>query len=514
MIFLPRCFAGRWLCGPPRNKDLDVKIGLTLSCFPQLDATWNDLTPLGLGYLAAYARRTLPEVEFLIERDFDTLLAAKPDIVGFTAVTLNINYCLRQARIVKETLGCPVIVGGPHYSLLPGLLDEDIDIAIMGEGEQTFVELLELYKAEGAFQPQSLKKINGIRYRDGGLILQTPCREHIEDLDTLPFPDRQSTWKKWPRHPLEASIMTSRGCPYNCYFCSTMNYWGRKYRYNSVDYVIRELEEIFALHDPKIVHFYDDLFVGRKDRVHQIMEKIRDRGWHKGVQFRCFVRSNLLDDALMEGFAKSGFEILNIGFESASEAVLQTFNKQSAGGGRNLRAVELARKHGVKLTSSFILGAPGETRDDVLASFEFVTSNADVFHYIRFAPLFLMPGTELWEKGRAHGLDEHHLAGLALEEQDLEDERNFHMNRWTYLNEEQMSREELFNYLQISRGIESMIYKQYELTRQNENLLGECRKAVDWGRQVSEPSFIAEHVPISDIVKAKARRRISRLMAD
>ncbi len=489
-----------------------MKVGLTLSCYPQLDKIWNDLTPLGLGYLASSARAALPGADIFISRDFDALLEHKPDLVGFTTVTHNINYCINQARRVKEELGCPVLIGGAHVSLM-SVLDEPFDVAVIGEGEQTFVELLCLYQAEKCFTPQSLAKINGIRYRDeSGAVVQTPARAPIQDLDSLPFPDRQSTWQQWPRHPFEASMMSSRGCPYDCYFCSTVQHWGSKYRAASPQYVIRELEELMALHDPHIVHFDDDLFVGRKERNLQIMEMMRERRLHEGKQYRCFVRANLFSDDLFEAFAKTNFEIINVGFESASESVLRTFNKKSDSK-RNERAIEIARRHGVKLTASFIFGAPGETRDDIQKTIEFVCDNADVFHYVHFGTLCVLPGTQIWDKASEIGVNEQNLTGIALEPQDIDAEQHYVMNRWPYLNEKNVPREELFTYLQVARQIEKMIYKQYELSSKNKELELKIDQLTQQRDQTSSTEYVAQNMPILDIVKAKARRRMPRLFS-
>ncbi len=485
-----------------------MKVGLCLSCYPELDKTWNDLAPLGLGYLASYARQQLPEIDVFISRDFQALLDAKSDIVGLTSVTHNIKYCIQQAQQAKDTLGCPVLIGGPHISLMPGILDAPFDIGIIGEGELTFVELLRLYQDTGKFEPQNLAKIEGIRYRDErGMILDTPPRAPIADLNQLPFPDRASTWKQWPGHPKTAVMMTSRGCPYDCYFCSTVKHWGRKYRYTNEEYVLRELEEIRSLHDPSYIAFFDDLFVGRKDRVLRIMEMIRERHMHETTSFGCFVRANLLDDTLMEAFARTNFNILNVGFESASENVLARFNKKSDEK-NNRKAVELARKYGVKLACTFIIGSPGETREDVLKTLEFISTNMDVFYCLHISPLYVLPGTQIWEQARQVGVSETNLTGIALDPEDITDEYNFYMNRWPYLNEESMSREEMYNYLQIARLLANSVGKFGEVYHANKSLEASCKRMEEECRRMASADYIASKIPFSEIVKAKAKRRL------
>lgn len=470
------------------------------------------MAPLGLGYLASFARKNVPGVEIFIERDLQRLIDARPDLVGLTFVTFNANYAARTARQIKDALGVPIMVGGPHVSLLRETLDPAFDVAIVGEGEETFAELLTLFKARRALPTDELAKINGIHYRDdSGAVVSTQGRAMIADLDQLPFPDRASTWKQWPAHPHEAVLMTSRGCPYDCYFCSTTRHWGMRYRYASVDYVIREIEEVNALHQPKLYQVYDDLFVGRRDRTLQLLSEIRRRRLHEQSDFRCFVRANLLDDELMEAFAKSGFGVLNIGFESASEAVMNTFNKKSAGPKTSLKAIDLARKHGVKFTSTFIIGAPGETHDDIYSTFQFISDNADVFLDVLIFPLIVMPGTEVWEWARRIGVSEQNLTGIAYEPEDVTDEAHYFLNRWPFLNEENMSRQDIFNYMRVARSLSKSIQFKAQYQQRAEELQASCASLTESVNQLSKPSTIAANIPISEIVKEKALRRMRQL---
>ena len=333
----------------------------------------------------------------------------------------------------------------------------------------------------------------------------------IMDLDELPYPERASTWRQWPAHPQEAVLMTSRGCPYDCYFCSTTQHWGNRYRCASVDYIIREIETINALHQPKLYQIYDDLFIGRRDRTFDLLSEIRRRDLHKQSEFRCFVRANLLDDELMEAFAKSGFTVLNIGFESASESVMATFNKKSAGPKSSQKAVELARKHGVRFTSTFIIGAPGETHDDIYSTFKFISDNADVFLDVLIYPLIVMPGTEVWEWARRIGVSETNLTGISYEPEDVADERRYFLERWPFLNEAVMSREDIYNYMRVAKSLSTVVRMQAYYKEHAEKMEAECASLADKAAHLQKPSTIASTMPISEIVKAKALRKIEKI---
>lgn len=481
-----------------------MKIGLYLACYPELIDDWNyTLPPLGLGYLAAYASRYVGGVEFVIARDVDELIAAKPDLVGISFVTYNASVAARDARKVRQALGVPVICGGPHISTLP-ILDPAFDLAVIGEGEETFAELVRLFKAEGRLDPRSLAKINGILYRDAsGATVATPPRPFIRDLDAVPYPDRTLMYERWNRPGREAQIMTSRGCPYDCAFCSTVRFWGTNYRCPSEAYVVGEIERLRREYDPGTIHIYDDLFIVRKDRVLRLLGMMRERGLHEGVRYTCFVRSNLLDDELMDAFARTGFDVLNIGFESASDEMLKVYNKKSADVGRNRRAIELGRKHGIRFSSCFIMGGPGERREDLLASFEFIVENIAQLSYVEFSPLQIFPGTDMWRRVKELGLrDENNMAGIVLEPEDLASDRGFYMKRWPYMNEENIPREEFYTYVQMGHAMARMVWLYHD-----QRQLREHRE-----RELRSPAAIAESVPLGDILQAKTRRRLRKIL--
>ncbi|MEN6627778.1 MAG: radical SAM protein [Candidatus Sumerlaeia bacterium] len=481
-----------------------MKIGLYLACYPELIDDWNyTLPPLGLGYLASYVKKYVGGVEFVIARDVDELIAARPDLVGISFVTYNASIAARHAKKIKEALGVPVLCGGPHVSTLP-ILDPAFDVAVLGEGEETFAELVRLFIAEKRFEPGSLAKVSGIIYRDeSGAAVTTPPRPMIKDLDSIPYPDRALMHERWNRPGREAQIMTSRGCPYDCAFCSTVAFWGTAYRCPSIEYVVGEIEQLRREYDPKIIHIYDDLFTVRKDRVIGLLRMIRERGLSEGVRFTCFVRSNLLDDEVMEAFARTGFDVLNIGFESASDEMLKVYNKKSANAGKNQQVIDIGRKHGVRYSSCFIMGGPGERREDIVATFDFIASNIAQLRYVEFSPLQIFPGTDMWRRVKEMGLrDENNMAGIVIEPEDLASERDFYMTRWPYLNEANISREEFYAYLQMGHALARAVWSFHDVRE-----AGERRE-----RDLCRPESIAEKVALTDIIQAKTRRRLRKIM--
>ncbi len=479
-----------------------VRIGLALACYPETDETWSYVPPLGLGYLASYIDKYASGAEIVIERRPEDLIPHKPDFVGLTFVTFNYSYAARQAEKIKEALGCPVIAGGPHVSTLPTVLDPVFDFAILGEGEETFAELVRLWQNQKCFELQDLRQIHGLLlHNENGGLEQTPKRTPIKDLDSIPFPNRDLIQDKWSCQGGMVNIMTSRGCPYDCSFCSTIHHWGRGFRYPSNEYVVNEIEEIRNKFDPSEILIFDDLFVVNRQRVIDINNMLRERGLHKGIQFRCFVRANLLNDPLVESLAQTNHHVLNIGFESGSEDMLFKLKKSGCSVEENEHALKLGRKYGVTYSSCFIMGTPGESREDLFANFDFVLSNTDVFDNVSFAPLQVLPMTQVWEWSKKVGVSENNLKGIVLEPDDFDDEKEFMFNKWPYLNAENMPLEEFYNYYLIGKKVEKTVE---ELSR--------MRKQLKNRNETIPLNYAVEKIPFSDIIKGKAKRRLRFLM--
>lgn len=479
-----------------------VKIGLALACYPQTDDTWSYVPPLGLGYLASYTRKYVDNVEFVVERRPEDLIEHKPDFVGLTFVTFNYSYAAREAKKIKETLGCPVVCGGPHVSTLPVVLDPAFDIAVLGEGEETFADLVRLWHDRHSFPPEALRKIPGLLFYNEDRVLElSPKRPAITDLDSIPYPDRDLIHEKWSCKGGMVNIMTSRGCPYDCSFCSTIHHWGRGFRYPSNEYVIREIEEIRQKFNPSEILIFDDLFVVNKKRVVDLCRGIHQKKLHEGLEFRCFVRANLLDDEVVEALASINNHVLNIGFESGSNDMLFKLKKRGCTVKENEEALQLGRKYGVRYSSCFIMGTPGETREDILANFQFVMENTDVFDNVSFAPLQILPATDVWEWSKKAGVNEHNMRGIVLEPEDFEDEHDYLMNTWPYLNEENISREEFYVYYMIGKQVEKTI-----------NDMTQLRKKALKANTPPTLDYVTENIPLSSIIKQKARRRLKTLM--
>ncbi len=182
---------------------------------------------LSLGYLISYVDKYYPglnfETSFNREDILEKIRSFKPDLVGFTAVTFTYRKIFSLAKKVKEAFpSIPLIIGGFHITLLPGCLPDYIDVGVLGEGEDTFLELIKAYQNKGDLKKKDIK---GIVFRENYNLINTGMRELIQPLDRIPPPDLEalSVDKRGPVH-----IMSSRGCPYRCRFCCSTKYWELK----------------------------------------------------------------------------------------------------------------------------------------------------------------------------------------------------------------------------------------------------------------------------------------------
>lgn len=366
---------------------------------------WQDncMPPLGLGYLAAYASRELPQIEFKLGRSLEDILEAKPDIAGISSSTSYLHVATEYARRIKEELGVPVILGGVHITALPHTLPAYFDVGVLAEGEITFTELLKLY-ARGTPSEADLSRIEGICYRSQGRIVTTPRRPYIGNLDELPHPDRDLLGTQWDVVPkAQTHLITSRGCPYACRFCGSKSHW-QKYRSFSADYVVNEIEAVIDKFRPNRVAMFDDLWMAHLPRFRKVCGMIEERGLHKRTSFRSLTRADYITPEVADTLAKLNFRHMDFGFESCSRKVLDYFGKNLASPEANQRAVDLLGERGIACGGTVIIGAPVETVADAMETYRFIERNRAHMSEIKYTPLYPYPGTAIWKEALAAGI--------------------------------------------------------------------------------------------------------------
>ena len=245
------------------------------------------LPPIGLGYLASYCQRDLPGAEFRIldchkerytREMFESYVREyMPDVVGFTALSMELDSALRLSSATKRMIKNAVtVIGGPHASAAPQsvLSHADVDYIFRGEGEKGFSYFLK------NFSSSERLRAPGLGYRDGdNIILNAP--ELIENLDDIPFPDYKKMrfarytkmyfMKRFPAAP----IMSSRGCPFQCTFCAGHNVSGRKWRSRTVGNILEEIEYLRREYGIKEVDFWDDNFTLDRKRIEEFCASLK-----------------------------------------------------------------------------------------------------------------------------------------------------------------------------------------------------------------------------------------------
>jgi anaerobic magnesium-protoporphyrin IX monomethyl ester cyclase len=350
----------------------------------------NLMQPLWPAYLAAYAEKYLGkeglESKFITRDVQQEIESFKPDIVAISSVTQNFHYVREYAGIAKR-FGRPVIVGGMHVTMIPQCLTRDMDVGCIGEGEQTFYELLKLYNSTGGLRSDGLAGIPGIVYHDGEKLARTAARSPIKSLDDLPHPKRSITGYHYRSY-----VYTARGCAYNCVFCSCSSHWGTV-RYSSPEYVISEIDELIQ-NGVKVIRFNDDNFIANKQRFLQIADLVIANDFHKKVKFSCWCRANNVTPEVVKALKAMNIVSVKMGLESGCDRTLQ-YLKGSVTVKDNWAAVNQLKDTGIQVNGDFIIGAPEETYDEMMETYHFIKkSRVDMVDISVLTPL---PGTQVWE---------------------------------------------------------------------------------------------------------------------
>jgi radical SAM superfamily enzyme YgiQ (UPF0313 family) len=394
--------------------------------------------PLQLGYLASYLKKNNKIEDILIAEELAEVFAAKPDIVGISSYSLNYDLAVEFAEKIKEKLGIPVVLGGCHISALPETYNPIFDVAVTGEGEETFSQLVKLYQDKGKFSPDNMADIQGIVFLDNKEIVRTPPRETTRNLDRYPPPDRGLYKVRTGSH----FISTSRGCPFHCLFCAPRLMW-KNSRFFSARYVMNEILGIIQQFADKFTHLsvVDDLFISNKIRLKTLRDWFVESRLNSLIILQGNVRADMIDDEMAKLLADMNFQTVNFGAESGSDKILKYYNKKTTAED-NRKALEILAKHGIMSIPSFIIGAPTETEEDLEATYRFIEDNHDKMAGFEIFPLIPMPGSQMWEYAKSKGIVDNQIQWARLEPLLLD----FDPDKYFYL-VENVSREKFAEYV-------------------------------------------------------------------
>lgn len=313
-----------------------------------------------------------------------------PDLVGITTMTLQYASALRLAQLVKEiNNNCLVLMGGAHASVMPELMIDwpYVDIVVKGEGEEALCEIIKRTEKKGNI---SYDNIPGVITKNSRNKINDPVLE-INDLDSLPIPDRNLLMniEKYSSEDM-GLIMTTRGCPYKCAYCSN---YTRKVRCRSIDNVIKEIQLVQAQFNTKQFLLKDDSFTVNKNRVHKFCEEI-DRNNIK-ISWECTTRLDLIDDKLINKMKYSGCNRVAVGIESGDEQILQLINKKMNKDDIR-KGVSILKKNKMFWTGYFLIGMPMESKDSIKKTVSFMNELNPPYASVGVYKPY--PGTKLYDQ--------------------------------------------------------------------------------------------------------------------
>lgn len=374
--------------------------------------------PLGLATIATYLDKYMgfkdaKIIDPTLGNIKEMLLRAKPDIVGISSMTFEYGDAINLAGFVKKELDVPVMIGGVHISTLPNSLHKNFNLGIVGEGEETTLELMQLFKKKGGFNKDELKKIDGLVFYNKNKLVQTKRRALIEPLDKIPIPNRKfinpEYFKKHYTISLakpvkEATMLTSRGCPYRCVFCATSTFWRNSVRFHSAKHVFEEIRTVTEEYEVKHFDVWDDLFTINKQRLKELAKLMKENGFKDKVTISCQARTNLVNDELCRLLKDINVKSVSMGLESGSEKVLSFLKGKGITVEDNKRAIVMLKKHGFRVLGSLIFGSPGETIDDMKKTIKLIDfaikHKANTLYSYVMTPF---PGTRIWEIAKQRG---------------------------------------------------------------------------------------------------------------
>jgi radical SAM superfamily enzyme YgiQ (UPF0313 family) len=282
-------------------------------------------------------------------------------------------------------------------------LHEVFDVGVIGEGEQTLAELTKLK----SFSPEELRKVKGIVFDNCGNLEFTPPRMPIPNLDDLPFPNFKFISNKYFQKEEIPSIsdigvkgfmMTSRGCPYRCVFCSTARFWGNM-RFHSPEYTAKMAKKMIEDYGVDFLKIMDDLFTVSVDRMKDIKKCFDNANILARIKaIECQPRANLMTDELCLAMKELKIKTVNFGFESGSDKMLRWLKQESVSVADNYNAILLCEKHGLNAYGSLMYGSPGETIEDMKETNKFI--DFAIKHNAKYIWSFIstpFPMTPFWD---------------------------------------------------------------------------------------------------------------------
>lgn len=362
---------------------------------------------MGPLYLSSYLKKRGHECEILVaneEKDIiEAIKKANPDAIAFSIMSTSHKWAFDIAKEAKRQFKAPIIFGGPHPTFFPEIINYPfVDVICIGEGEEALADF-----ADGLNKKRIKTNIPNLWIKKGKKIYKNPVRRLVENLDELPFPDREALYSKYEflkRIPTKR-FLASRGCPYNCTYCFNHKLKeiyrgkGRYVRKRSVGNLLKEIKEMRKKYPLKTVRFVDDTFTLDKKWLYEFLEKYEKE---ISLPFTCLARANEVDERLIKKLKEAGCVGVTFGIESGNERIRNTVLCKNLTDKDIISCGAFLRKYKIKFGTYNMICLPGETLDD---AFETIKLNAKIKVDNPMCAIFQpFPKTELTKYAIKHNL--------------------------------------------------------------------------------------------------------------
>lgn len=392
------------------KKDTQLKVLFIRTTSPTDESF---IPPLGIIHLAAVIRDKYPDaliriVDYALDGYTPHRLAQmaklfNPDIIGLSSMTHEFHTFCNLLGDIRKT--CPeslYLAGGPLATHNYKEIFENcqVDFVIRCEGEITMMQLIEaLYSGTSPYD------IHGIVYKKNGELNINPDQTFIRDLDSLPFPawdlvdlkkySAIPNWNGVQKEKIYAPVFTSRGCPYRCSYCH--NIFGKTFRFRTAGHILKELRFLYDNFGVREIHFIDDVFNLRKDRVKEICQGIIDSGMRIAIAFPNGLRVDIMNEEIIRILRRAGTYKINYAIETVTPR-LQAEIKKNINLDKAQQMIKFTSKIGIITFGFFMIGFPTETRREIQNTIDFaVNSRLDTAKFLKVTPY---KGTELWDNAQ------------------------------------------------------------------------------------------------------------------
>jgi anaerobic magnesium-protoporphyrin IX monomethyl ester cyclase len=367
--------------------------------------------PLGLCYIGAVLEKEKHQVKIIdcdaeeagLSKIKEEMEEYKPDLVGIYVMTWTFGQAKDIAILVKSIdKKVQIVAGGPNITCMPrqSLKYGNFDFGVVGEGELTIVELINVINENKS----NYEGIKGLVFRRGEEIVVNGSRPLVGDIDSIPFPSRhlmpiKKYYDVFTRKKYFATLIATRGCPFNCTFCDRENRMGKNWRVRSPKNIVDEIEEINSKYDIKEFMFFDDNLLVNKDWSLKLCKEIIDR--RLNIIWECRARADMLtDETVVKTLKKAGCYRIRVGFESGDNEILKVI-KKGITTEQSRKCAETCKKAGIEIFGYFMMGSPEETKETLQKTLDLAMEINPSFAL--FSKTVMIPGSELFEWGVGKG---------------------------------------------------------------------------------------------------------------